>query len=116
MHSDAAEVKKSVRTYVTVFVALMILTMITVAASSLEVGVGLGVAIALCIAIAKGSMVAAVFMHLSHEKQWIYGSLILTVVFFLALMFIPVFTTIDTPGTPTTVPSGTYAGEADPGH
>ena len=28
----------------------------------------------------KGSMVASVFMHLSHEKKWIYGALILTVI------------------------------------
>ena len=45
-------------------------------------------------------MVAAVFMHLSHEKKWIYGSLILTVGFFIVLMFVPLFTTMDTIGTP----------------
>ena len=40
-------------------------------------------------------------MHLSHEKQWVYGSLILTVAFFLVLMTIPIFTTRDTIGTHT---------------
>ena len=45
-------------------------------------------------------MVAAVFMHLNHEKQWIYGSLLLTVAFFIVLMFVPLFTTMDTIGTP----------------
>ena len=32
-------------------------------------------------------MVAAIFMHLSHEKKWIYGALLLTVVFFIVLLF-----------------------------
>jgi hypothetical protein len=50
----------------------------------------------------KGSMVAAVFMHLSHEKRWIYGALIITVVFFVTLLFIPLLTVSDTIGTPGT--------------
>ena len=41
----------------------------------------LAITVALIIATMKGSMVASVFMHLSHEKQWIYGALMLTVVF-----------------------------------
>jgi hypothetical protein len=47
----------------------------------------------------KASMVAAVFMHLSHEKQWIYGSLVLTVVFFVVLLLLPVLTSLDGLGT-----------------
>jgi cytochrome c oxidase subunit IV len=43
----------------------------------------------------KGSMVAAVFMHLSHERRWVYGTLILTVVFFLVLLMLPVLTSLD---------------------
>jgi len=43
----------------------------------------------------KGSMVGTVFMHLSHEKQAIYGTLLLTFVFFLVLMFVPLLTTLD---------------------
>ena len=45
-------------------------------------------------------MVAGVFMHLSHEKQAIYGALLLTIVFFIVLLFIPVLTTLDTIGVP----------------
>ena len=37
------------------------------------------VTVALIIATMKGSLVASIFMHLSHEKKWIYGALILTV-------------------------------------
>ena len=43
-------------------------------------------------------------MHLNHEKKWIYGSLILTVAFFIVLMFVPLFTTMDTIGTHVTGP------------
>jgi len=100
MHSDpAANVKKSVRSYITVFVMLMIFTVITVAASRFHLAVPVGITVALIIALMKGSMVAGVFMHLSHEKQWIYGVLLLTVVFFIVLMLVPVFTVMDSTGT-----------------
>ena len=100
MHSDPAEVKKSVRSYITVFVMLMVFTVITVAAASFHFAVPIAITIALVIATMKGSMVASVFMHLSHEKKWIYGALLLTVVFWVVLMCVPMFTTMDTIGTP----------------
>ena len=46
--------------------------------------------VALIIASFKGSLVAAIFMHLTHERKAIYWVLILTVVFFIVLMLIPV--------------------------
>jgi hypothetical protein len=46
----------------------------------------------------KGSMVAAVFMHLSHERRWVYGTLILTVVFFVVLLMLPLLTSLDNLG------------------
>ena len=67
-------------------------TVITVLANQVHLAVPLAITVALIIASIKGSMVAAVFMHLSHEKKWIYGSLILTVAFFIVLIFIPLFT------------------------
>ena len=100
MHSDPAEVRKSVRSYITVFVMLMVFTVITVAASRFHFAVPLAITIALVIATLKGSMVAGVFMHLSHEKQAIYAALVLTVVFFIVLMFVPIFTMMDHIGTP----------------
>jgi cytochrome c oxidase subunit 4 len=100
MHSDPAEVKKSVRTYMKVGAMLLVFTVITVAANQLHLAVPIAITVALIIAAMKGSMVAAVFMHLSHEKQWIYGALILTVVFFVVLLFVPLLTVSDTIGTP----------------
>jgi cytochrome c oxidase subunit IV len=100
MHSDPAEVKKSVRSYMTVFVALLIATVVTVAANRLRFAVPIAIAIALTIAAVKGSMVAGVFMHLSHEKRAIYGALLLTFVFFIVLLFLPLLTNLDHIGTP----------------
>ena len=95
MHSDPAEVQKSVRMYMSVGVMLLIFTGITVAASYFNFAIPAAITVALVIAALKGSMVAGVFMHLSHERQWIYGALLLTVVFFVVLMFIPLFTSLD---------------------
>jgi len=95
MHSDPAEVKKSVRSYITVFVMLMMFTVLTVAAASFHFVVPVAITIALVIATLKGSMVAGVFMHLLHEKRAIYGALLLTLVFFIVLLFIPLLTVMD---------------------
>ena len=100
MQSDPAEVKKSVRRYITVFVALMAFTIITVVAARFHFAVPIAITIALIIATMKGSMVAAVFMHLSHEKRAIYGALLLTVVFFIVLLLVPLLTNLDHIGVP----------------
>ena len=101
MHSDPAEVKKTIRRYLMVGGALFVGTVVTVLANRVHLAVPLAITVAILIAGFKGSMVAAVFMHLSHEKKWIYGALLLTVAFFIVLMFVPLFTTMDTIGTPT---------------
>jgi len=99
MQSDLGEIKKSVRKYFMIGAALFVCTAITVAANQVHLVVPLAITVALIIAITKGSMVAAVFMHLSHEKRWIYGALLLTVAFFFVLMFVPLLTTMDGIGT-----------------
>src|SRR6202049_3594331 len=104
MHSDPAEVRKTVRTYLTVGALLFLGTAITVAANRLQLVVPLAVTVALLIATVKGSMVASVFMHLSHEKKWIYGALLLTVAFFVVLMLVPLLTVSDTIGSPLAPP------------
>jgi cytochrome c oxidase subunit 4 len=88
----AADIDKHVRVYITVFVALMVLTIITVAISYLHLSVPIAVAIALFVAIIKGSLVAGYFMHLVSEKKLIYAVLVLTVVFFAALLALPAIT------------------------
>ncbi len=105
MHSDPAEVKQTIRKYMMVGAALFVGTVITVLANQVHLVVPLAITVALIIASIKGSLVAAVFMHLSHEKKWIYGSLILTVAFFIVLMMLPMLTTADHIGTPIHAPA-----------
>jgi cytochrome c oxidase subunit 4 len=96
MTSDhAVDIDRHVRIYITVFVALMILTIITVAVSRVHLPLPMAVTVALLVAIIKGSLVAGYFMHLVSEKKLIYAVLILTVVFFIALMALPIFTVND---------------------
>src|SRR5215831_10717793 len=98
--TDPAVIKKAIRTYGIVGGLLLVFTVITVAVNQVHLAVPLAITVALIIATIKGSMVASIFMHLSHEKKWIYGSLILTVVFFIVLIAVPFLTIHDTIGTP----------------
>ena len=92
---DPAEIDKHVRVYITVFVALMALTLITVAVSYLDLSTPMAIAVALFIATIKGSLVACYFMHLISEKKLIYAVLVITVVKFVALLFLPILTVND---------------------
>ena len=96
--TDPAVVKKAIRTYGIVGGLLLVFTAITVAVNQVHLAVPFAITVALIIATIKGSMVASIFMHLSHEKKWIYGSLILTVVFFIVLVLLPNLTVSDTIG------------------
>lgn len=89
------DVRKEVRTYMMVFAALMVLTVVTVAVSYLRFALPVAVLVALVIASIKGGMVASFFMHLLHERPLIFWALALTVVFFAFLMFIPLLTSLD---------------------
>ena len=94
-NDHAADIDRHVRVYITVFVALMVLTIVTVAISRFHFPVPIAVSVALIVATIKGSLVACYFMHLISEKKLIYAVLALTVVFFAALIALPVFTVSD---------------------
>ena len=83
------EFRKHMRSYLWVFAALMVFTFVTVWASSWKVALPAAVVIALCIAGVKGGLVAAFFMHLKGERPMITYCLILTAVFFLGLILLP---------------------------
>src|SRR5215211_5725752 len=91
----AVDIDKHVRIYISVFVALMVLTIVTVAVSRFHLPVPIAVTVALIVAIIKGSLVACYFMHLISEKKLIYAVLVLTAVFFAALLALPVVTVHD---------------------
>ena len=96
MTSDhAADIDRQVRIYIAVFVALLALTLITVAVSRYHLPVREAVAVALVVATVKGSLVACYFMHLISEKKLIYAVLALTAVFFIALLALPAVTVSD---------------------
>ena len=89
--SNSHDIKKHVRTYITVFVVLLGLTIVTVTISYLHLNVTAAITVALIIATIKGSLVASYFMHLISEKKMIYATLILTAIFFVVLMWLPIF-------------------------
>ena len=86
------DIKKHISIYRNVGIALLVLTVCTVGASYLNFSYAwVGLFVGLLIACAKGSLVASEFMHLNNEKNFIYGILALTVVFFFVLLFMPFF-------------------------
>ncbi len=90
--SHAGDIDSHVRTYITVFIALMALTIITVAISYLHLPVAMAVGVALLVATIKGTLVACYFMHLISERKLILAVLVLTAAFFVALLVLPVVT------------------------
>lgn len=92
MTDHAVDIDKHVRIYITVFVSLMVLTVITVAISRVHLPIPIAVSVALLVAIVKGSLVACYFMHLISEKKLIYAVLVLTAAFFVALLALPTLT------------------------
>ena len=91
-HDSPEEIKKHFGKYYAVFVALLCLTAVTVGVSYLKLPRPAAVAVALVIATIKAGLVAAVFMHLISEKKVIYAVLILTAMFFLLVLLLPVLT------------------------
>ena len=91
----AADIDKHVRIYIIVFVALMILTVVTVLIARVHLPVPIAVTVAMIVALIKGSLVACYFMHLISEKKLIYAVLALTLAFFLALLALPALTHAD---------------------
>jgi len=91
----AAEIDKHVRVYVIVFVALMALTLVTVAVSYLDLPPKMAIAVALFVATIKGSLVACYFMHLISEKRLIIAVLLITAFKFVVLLALPILTHSD---------------------
>tara|TARA_Y100000996_G_scaffold212130_1_gene166622 strand:+ start:49 stop:411 length:363 start_codon:yes stop_codon:yes gene_type:complete len=84
------DIKHHITVYRNVFIALLFLTVATVAVSYIHFSsLWLGLFVGLVIASVKGYLVASQFMHLNDEKNWIYGTLIFTVLFFFVLLAMP---------------------------
>ena len=74
------------RTYVTVYIALVLLTVVTVLVSYVNLGM-MNVVVALLIASVKASLVALVFMHLKSEDRLVWGFALVPIAF-LALIIL----------------------------
>src|SRR6266566_1015242 len=90
--SDPQHVARHVKVYITVFIALLAGTLLTVTMYYLHFNsVAVTVTIALFIATVKASLVAGFFMHLISEKKAIYAILLATVFFFAGMMYLTVW-------------------------
>ncbi len=86
------EIKKHVRTYIVIFIALLVGTCVTVGLYYVHFeNFAVTVAVALFVATIKASLVAAFFMHLISEKKAIYALMSVTVFFFAAMMYLIVW-------------------------
>ncbi len=95
---SAEEIKRETRVYLNVFFALAAFTAITVAISYLNVPFALALTMALAVATIKGTLVACYFMHLLSERKLIYAVLLITVGFFLVLLFLPLGSVLGSTG------------------
>jgi len=98
--NEHADVKKHTKTYINVFLALLVLTAITVGVSYIHLAVPLAITVALIVASIKGSLVASFFMHLIDEQRPIFWALALTAIFFAVLMLLPVLSHLGGIGSP----------------
>ena len=88
MSQNNLEHHKSV--YLKVLLGLFVLTVLTVVVAFFDFGsMSLAILVGLIIAFIKGFLVAGNFMHLFDEVKPIYWILLLTLVFFLVLFFMP---------------------------
>ena len=89
------DIQHHVKVYINVFIALAILTVVTVAVSFLDVSFIEAFFIAITVATIKGRLVLSYFMHLLEEKPAVIWILVTTMVTFLILMFIPLISLTD---------------------
>ena len=92
-HDSPEEIRKTIRTFMMVGAALIVLTGVTVAVSYVHLeSIYARVAVALFVAGIKGALVALVFMHLKAEKYWVYFTLAFTAFFVVLVFGLPMWT------------------------
>ena len=90
--SETEHFKQHLRVYLTVFVALAVLTVVTVGISYLDLATGYAITIAMIVATVKASLVAGYFMHLVSEQRVIHWVLILSAAFLVFWFVLPLVT------------------------
>jgi len=102
MANSPEEIQKSKKTYLLIFAALLVCTVLTVLVATREEldfgGHGfdhMDCIVGLAIATLKASLVGAIFMHLNHEKKSIYWIFFGSFIFALALFGLTAFAELD---------------------
>jgi cytochrome c oxidase subunit IV len=72
--------------YLRVFLALMVLTAVTVSVSFIHIGGWIAIVVGIAIALVKGGLVASIFMHLRFENRRLRYFVYVPVLFFLILV------------------------------
>ncbi len=93
--AEAARVREHVKVYVMVFVALAVLTIVTVAISYLDLSTPWAISIAMVVATVKASLVAGYFMHLLSEEKVIIWLLLLCAAFLFSVFVGPLYTEME---------------------
>lgn len=89
---SSEQVRKHLKIYIGVFVALLVGTLLTVWAWTWHFETAaITIGVALFIACVKAFLVAGFFMHLISERKAIYAIMAVTVVFFCGLMYLTVW-------------------------
>ncbi|MEE2663479.1 MAG: cytochrome C oxidase subunit IV family protein [Myxococcota bacterium] len=90
--SELAHFKQHLRVYLAVFIALAVLTVVTVAISYLDLPTGYAITVAMVVATVKAFLVAGYFMHLVTEQKVIHWLLALSAAFLVFLFVLPLVT------------------------
>lgn len=98
MTSEHGDISRHIPMYIGVFAALAVFTVLTVLVSQIQATTSTHVMVALAIAAVKGTLVAAIFMHLRWEKTAILWVVLgLCAVSFVFLMALPSLIAFDLP-------------------
>lgn len=93
--AHAESVRRQVRVFRNIAIGLILLTLVTVGISMMDLAVRTRIALCLAVALLQGFLSVTYLMHLSSERKFITWTLVLTVVFFIALVFLPIWTSSD---------------------
>jgi len=92
---QAIDVQKHVKTYVTILVSLIVMTLVTVIITQRVEAIPVRLTLAVTFALLQGFLSVSYLMHLNAERKFVIWVLVLTVVFFFALILIPLLTVSD---------------------
>jgi caa(3)-type oxidase subunit IV len=88
------DLNKHIKIYIGIFVALLILTGVTVWVSYLDLSRMGAIAVAMAVALTKGTLVVGFFMHVFDEfkesKPVLFWTLVASVFMFAVLLIIPI--------------------------